>query len=88
MKGMSCTYCVTKSVIVNSLYHRLAYSCMMVMAEGFSHAIANMTNHTSGLEQLRQGDLGQYMLPQAFNVGYVGPEGPMVFDSNGDVAKA
>ncbi|CDS09047.1 hypothetical protein LRAMOSA10407 [Lichtheimia ramosa] len=66
----------------------LAYSCMMVMAEGFSHAIANMTNHTSGLEQLRQGDLGQYMLPQTFNVGYVGPEGPMVFDSNGDVAKA
>ncbi|KAI7854854.1 periplasmic binding protein-like I [Circinella umbellata] len=66
----------------------LAYSCMMVMAEGFSHTIANTTNHTHGLEQLRAGDLGQYMTPSAFNVGYVGPEGPMVFDSNGDVTTA
>ncbi|KAI8144687.1 periplasmic binding protein-like I [Fennellomyces sp. T-0311] len=66
----------------------LAYSCMMVMAEGFSHTIANTTNHTLGLKQLQSGDLGQYMLPPAFNVGYVGPEGPMTFDSNGDVTTA
>ncbi|KAI9278719.1 periplasmic binding protein-like I, partial [Phascolomyces articulosus] len=66
----------------------LAYSCMMVMAEGFSHTIANTTNHTHGIEQLQTGDLGQYMVPTAFNVGYVGPEGPMMFDSNGDVTTA
>lgn len=58
---------------------------MMVMAEGFSNAIANISNHTYGLEQLQSGDLGQYMTPPAFNVGYVGPEGPMIFDSNGDL---
>ncbi|KAI9499195.1 periplasmic binding protein-like I [Zychaea mexicana] len=66
----------------------LAYSCMMVMAEGFSHTIANTTNQTLGLNQLATGDLGQYMSPPAFNVGYVGPEGPMIFDSNGDVTTA
>ncbi|KAI9310743.1 periplasmic binding protein-like I [Dichotomocladium elegans] len=65
----------------------LAYSCMMVMAEGFSQAVANTTNHTQGLLELKSGDLGQYLIPPAFNVGYVGPEGPMVFDSNGDVTK-
>ena len=75
---------------IESCYYlfRLAYSCMMVMAEGFSHTIANTTNHTHGLEQLQTGDLGQYMTPPAFNVGYVGPEGPMMFDSNGDVTTA
>ncbi|KAI9006671.1 periplasmic binding protein-like I [Phycomyces nitens] len=63
----------------------LAYSCMMVMAQGFSHTISTISNQTYALEQLASGELGQYLLPSAFNVGYVGPEGPMVYDSNGDL---
>ncbi|KAI7869579.1 periplasmic binding protein-like I [Spinellus fusiger] len=63
----------------------LAYSCMMVMAQGFSHTVSTISNKTYALEQLSSGELGQYMLPSAFNVGYVGPEGPMVYDANGDL---
>ncbi|OAD71510.1 hypothetical protein PHYBLDRAFT_187578 [Phycomyces blakesleeanus NRRL 1555(-)] len=63
----------------------LAYSCMMVMAQGFSHTVNTISNQSYALEQLASGELGQYLLPSAFNVGYVGPEGPMVYDSNGDL---
>ncbi|ORZ18179.1 periplasmic binding protein-like I [Absidia repens] len=64
----------------------LAYSCMMMMADGFQSTLKHTTtNHTNGLLQLASGNLGSYMTPQAFNSGYVGPEGPMLLDSNGDV---
>ncbi|KAG0166385.1 hypothetical protein DFQ30_007244 [Apophysomyces sp. BC1015] len=63
----------------------LAYSCMMVMADGFRQAVSNYTNHTNALNQLALGELGHSLTPPAFNTGYVGPEGPMVFDSNGDL---
>ncbi|OZJ06828.1 hypothetical protein BZG36_00060 [Bifiguratus adelaidae] len=63
----------------------LAYSCMMVMARGFRAAIANATDAAVALRRLASGQLGSKLLPQAFNTGYVGPEGPMTFDANGDV---
>ncbi|KAI8376578.1 uncharacterized protein BYT42DRAFT_605670 [Radiomyces spectabilis] len=63
----------------------LAYSCMMVMAQGFRNTISHIGNYTYGLEQLATGGLGDSLTPPAFNVGYVGPEGPMTYDSNGDL---
>lgn len=59
---------------------------MMVMAKGFAQAITNSKNQTDELYKLSQGELGEGMSPQAFNVGYVGPEGPIIFDGNGDVS--
>lgn len=64
---------------------RLAYSCMMIMAEGFGKLINNSKNKTDELIKLATGELGDEMLPSAFNIGYVGPEGPMNYDSNGDL---
>jgi hypothetical protein len=58
---------------------------MMVMAEGFGKLITKSQNQTDQLIKLSSGDLGDDMLPSAFNVGYVGPEGPMIYDSNGDL---
>lgn len=58
---------------------------MMTMADGFQNILGTKSNHTDGLIQLAQGNLGSAMLPQAFNTGYVGPEGPVRLDSNGDV---
>lgn len=58
---------------------------MMIMAEGFGKVITNSKNQTNELFKLSKGELGDEMLPSAFNVGYVGPEGPMVYDSNGDL---
>ncbi|KAG2171444.1 hypothetical protein INT43_009105, partial [Umbelopsis isabellina] len=66
----------------------LAYSCMWTMADGFNLTLSNATNSSVALSQLATGQLGQYMTPLAFNVGYVGPEGPMIFDSNGDVTQS
>ncbi|SAM05514.1 hypothetical protein [Absidia glauca] len=66
-------------------YEGLAYSCMMVMADGFQTILGTKSNHTDGLLQLAQGNLDADLLPPAFNTGYVGPEGPMRLDSNGDV---
>ncbi|KAL7319878.1 hypothetical protein PS15m_002964 [Mucor circinelloides] len=68
-----------------SSYEGLAYSCMMIMAEGFGKLINNSKNKTDELYKLSTGELGDEMLPSAFNIGYVGPEGPMVYDSNGDL---
>lgn len=65
--------------------YSLAYSCMMIMAEGFGKLINNSKNKTDELYRLSTGELGDEMLPSAFNIGYVGPEGPMVYDSNGDL---
>jgi hypothetical protein len=61
---------------------------MKVMADGFNLTLANATNSSVALSQLANGQLGKYMTPLTFNVGYVGPEGPMIFDSNGDVTQA
>lgn len=58
---------------------------MMIMAEGFGKLINNSKNKTDELYKLSTGELGEEMLPSAFNIGYVGPEGPMVYDSNGDL---
>ncbi|KAI9487659.1 MAG: periplasmic binding protein-like I [Benjaminiella poitrasii] len=63
----------------------LAYSCMMIMAEGFGKIINNSKNQTDELLRLASGELGDEMLPTAFNIGYVGPQGPMTYDSNGDL---
>ncbi|ORZ18445.1 periplasmic binding protein-like I [Absidia repens] len=63
----------------------LAYSCMMMMADGFQNILRSTTNQTNGLLQLASGDLGHNLTPQAFNTGYVGPEGPMNLDVNGDI---
>lgn len=61
---------------------------MWTMADGFNLTLSNATNSSVALSQLATGQLGQYMTPMAFNVGYVGPEGPMIFDSNGDVTQS
>ncbi|KAI8984560.1 periplasmic binding protein-like I [Mycotypha africana] len=63
----------------------LAYSCMMVMAEGFQKLVKDSTNQTDNLLKLAYGELGDKLVPSTFNVGYVGPEGPMIYDSNGDL---
>ncbi|CAO3619185.1 unnamed protein product [Mucor hiemalis] len=68
-----------------SSYEGLAYSCMMIMAEGFGKIINNSKNKTNELYKLSTNALGDEMLPSAFNTGYVGPEGPMNYDSNGDL---
>ncbi|KAI9313078.1 hypothetical protein BX666DRAFT_731461 [Dichotomocladium elegans] len=62
-----------------------AYSCMMVMAQGFNRVISNSTNSTAGLETLSAGLMGDALTPETFNTSYVGPVGPMIFDVNGDV---
>lgn len=58
---------------------------MMLMAEGFGKIIHSSKNKTDELAKLATGQLGDDMLPSAFNIGYVGPEGPMNYDSNGDL---
>ncbi|KAI8329403.1 periplasmic binding protein-like I [Chlamydoabsidia padenii] len=64
----------------------LAYSCMMVMATGFKNALSKEKDQVYGLKQLANGEMVESMLPPAFNVGYVGPNGPMIYDSNGDLS--
>ncbi|ORX62314.1 periplasmic binding protein-like I [Hesseltinella vesiculosa] len=63
----------------------LAYSCMMVMAEGFNRVLGLLPNRTQALKSLVNNELREYLIPDAFNTGYVGPNGPMVFDTNGDL---
>lgn len=58
---------------------------MMVMAKGYQKVIANSNNQTLQLQKLASGALGDELLPPVFNVNYVGPEGPMTYDSNGDL---
>lgn len=68
----------------------LAYSCMMVMASGFNHAIYNSSrspeNSNEIIKQLAAGQLGSLLTPSAFNNSFIGPEGPVIFDQNGDMA--
>lgn len=68
------------------LVYSLAYSCMMVMANGFKNILSSQSEQNDTLKRLAGGDLGSSMLPQAFNVNYVGPSGPMIYDSNGDLS--
>lgn len=64
---------------------RAAYSCMMAMAHGFNQVIQNSTNTEQTVKKLAAGQLGQYMTPSTFNTSFVGPEGPVLFDENGDI---
>ncbi|CAO3611813.1 unnamed protein product [Cunninghamella echinulata] len=73
-------------VNVTSANEGLAYSCMMVMANGFKNILSSQSEQNDTLKRLAGGDLGSSMLPQAFNVSYVGPSGPMIYDSNGDLS--
>lgn len=63
---------------------------MMVMANGFNRTIYNSSIHadnsTEILTKLAAGQLGQYLTPTTFNTSFVGPEGPVIFDQNGDMA--
>lgn len=68
----------------------MAYSCMMVMADGFNRTVSNSTglstNTTFMLEQLAAGQLGDYLSPSTFNTSFLGPVGPVILDQNGDMA--
>ncbi|KAG0051917.1 hypothetical protein BGZ83_003197 [Gryganskiella cystojenkinii] len=59
-----------------------AYSCMMVMGQGFANAVQG---NWTGLHLLAAGKLGPKLKPLNMNTNYTGPAGPMVFDENGDV---
>jgi hypothetical protein len=65
---------------------RLAYSCMMLMALGFNNTMHNISKPVDqALLDLATGRLGHYMTPLVFNTSYVGPQGLMQIDPNGDV---
>ncbi|KAF9435128.1 hypothetical protein BGZ76_006857 [Entomortierella beljakovae] len=58
-----------------------AYSCMMVLANGFANAVKG---NWTALHLLANGKLGSKLRPMDMNTGYIGPGGPMVFDDVGD----
>jgi hypothetical protein len=58
---------------------------MMAMARGFNKTIATMPNQTLALEKLSNRSLGPSMTPLTFDTGYLSPEGPLHYDSNGDL---
>ncbi|KAF9920195.1 hypothetical protein FBU30_009996 [Linnemannia zychae] len=60
----------------------LAYSCMMVMANGFANAVKG---NWTALHMLSSGRLGHLLSPINMNTNYTGPGGPMVFNESGDV---
>ncbi|KAI9496049.1 periplasmic binding protein-like I [Zychaea mexicana] len=63
----------------------MAYSCMMTMARGFTQSLLHTSqNNTAALHNLTSGDLGETLVPTAFNTGYQGPEGPIVYNQDGD----
>ncbi|KAG0200058.1 hypothetical protein BGX28_006774 [Mortierella sp. GBA30] len=59
-----------------------AYSCMMVMANGFANAVRG---NWTALHLLASGKLGPKLKPTAMNSNYTGPGGPMLFGEDGDV---
>ncbi|GJJ68283.1 gamma-aminobutyric acid type B receptor [Entomortierella parvispora] len=59
-----------------------AYSCMMVMANGFANAVKG---NWTALHLLAAGKLGSKLRPLDMNTNYTGPGGPMAFDDIGDV---
>lgn len=60
---------------------------MMTMARGFNRTLSNMDNHTLALEMLSNRSLGSSMTPLTFDTGYMSPEGPLRYDSNGDLTE-
>ncbi|GAA5803138.1 hypothetical protein HPULCUR_008613 [Helicostylum pulchrum] len=64
-----------------------AYSCMMTMARGFNRTLSTLGNHTLGLEMLSNRSLGSSMTPLTFDTGYISPDGPLNYDSNGDLTR-
>jgi hypothetical protein len=58
---------------------------MMTMARGFNRTLSTIDNHTLGLEMLSNRSLGYQMTPLTFDTGYASPEGPLNYDSNGDL---
>ncbi|KAL0135191.1 periplasmic binding protein-like I [Mucor lusitanicus] len=62
-----------------------AFSCMMTMARGFNQTLTTISNHSLGLEMLSNRSLGSAMTPRTFDTGYLSPEGPLHYDSNGDL---
>ncbi|KAG0352968.1 hypothetical protein BG005_007675 [Podila minutissima] len=59
-----------------------AYSCMMVLANGFANAVKG---NWTALHLLASGRLGSKLRPMSMNTNYTGPAGPMLFDDFGDV---
>ncbi|KAF9395883.1 hypothetical protein BGX21_009739 [Mortierella sp. AD011] len=59
-----------------------AYSCMMVMANGFANAVKG---NSTALRMLASGKLGPKLTPLNMNTNYTGPGGPMAFGEDGDV---
>ncbi|KAF9215188.1 Phosphoacetylglucosamine Mutase [Podila verticillata] len=59
-----------------------AYSCMMVLANGFANAVKG---NWTALHLLASGRLGAKLRPINMNTNYTGPGGPMLFDDYGDV---
>ena len=64
----------------------MAYSCMMSMALGFNQALQNtdLSNATAALYNLSTGNVGESFMPNSFNTGWEGPDGPIVFNQDGD----
>ncbi|CEP09881.1 hypothetical protein [Parasitella parasitica] len=62
-----------------------AFSCMMTLARGFNQTVSTISDHKLGLEMLSNRSLGAGMTPHAFDTGYLSPEGPLHYDSNGDL---
>lgn len=64
----------------------MAYSCLWSMADGFRKIVSGSSNMTQMLNQLVTRQLGDGFTPTAFNTGDNGPDGPMIFNENGDRA--
>ncbi|KAL9554305.1 hypothetical protein MBANPS3_002883 [Mucor bainieri] len=65
----------------------LAYSCMMAMAQGFGQLVRDSVDSNYTLQELASGKLvSQYSLSLFNDTGFTGgPQGPVLFDKNGDV---
>ncbi|CEP12702.1 hypothetical protein [Parasitella parasitica] len=71
----------------HSIYQSgLAYSCMMVMAHGFGQIIRDSVDSNYTLQELASGQLlSRYTLSIFNDTGFISPQGPAIFDKNGDV---
>ena len=57
----------------------------MTLARGFNNIVSKYDNRTLGLELLAKGSLGSSLTPVVFDTGYISPEGPLDYNSNGDL---
>ncbi|KAK4519569.1 Ribonucleoside-diphosphate reductase large subunit [Mucor velutinosus] len=76
------------SAATSSTYQSgLAYSCMMVMAYGFGQLVRDSIDSNYTLQELTSGQLmPRYSLSIFNDTGFAtGPQGPVLFDKNGDV---